>query len=162
MAAKKQKLESVPDAHPFFGGLRDFITHLKTLDLKQKQVQVEIDGLVYTSAKFPASVGLNVLPRMGALLGPALAKVLSTGEGGEDVTGEALLAFADKAMTDGLSPLVRDLLSRMLCNQLATSQDGGPVLSDFDEHFSGEYLHLLKVLFFATMHNFMAPTRGTR
>jgi hypothetical protein len=147
--------------------LRDIVTFAASLskdcDMKPRTVQHKIDGLVYTSRKFPASVGLELLPRVSALIGASLMRTAVTGEDSDEVGIEALLQVADRAMRDGLIATCRDLLSRMQVNELAGAKgEGGEVLADFDEHFAGEYMHLAKVCIFALAHNFRGPTLGTR
>lgn len=149
------------DAVPFYAELLSFAEKLKNQDCKPRVLQMEIDGLMYTSSKLPASIGLELWPRVMALFGSAVTKAVATGDT-EDVGAQALLSVLDRAMDDGLLPLVRDLMQRVQCNKLYTTQQPGAVLSDFDEHFAGEYIHMLKVAAFAVMHNLKGPTLGVR
>lgn len=138
----------------------DFLTRLNAADMKPSTVQFEIDGLMYTSTKLPASLGLEVWPRVTALLGNAMTRAVVTGDVADMDIGQSLVGLADRAMRDGLVPLVRDLLSRMKCNKLRSSGQGGDVLGDFDAHFAGDYAHLLKVCVLALSHNLRGPTYG--
>lgn len=134
---------------------------LKALDCKPGVVQLEIDGLVYTSTKLPTSLGLELWPRVTALLGAALTRSLVTSDAaGIDPGG--LVRVAERAMRDGLVPLVRDLLRKTQCGKLRSTGKDGDVLSDFDEHFAGDYGHLLKVCVFVLTHNLRGPTYGVR
>lgn len=139
-----------------------YAAKLKAVDCKPRVVQLEIDGLMYTSAKLPASIGLELWPRLVALLGSALTRSLATGDvDGIDVSA-VFIRVADRAIRDGLLPLVRDLLQRMQCNKLYTTGAPGKVVDDIDEHFAGEYGHLLRVCAFALAHNLRGPTLGGR
>jgi hypothetical protein len=138
-----------------------FGEELKALDCKPAFVQLKIDGLVYTSTKLPASRGLELWPRVTALLGAALARAVVTGDG-SGIGADAILRLAERAMTDGLLPLVRDLLSKTDCSNVGRTGKAGRVMDGFDDHFSGEYGHLLKVCVLALTHNLRGPTYGAR
>lgn len=142
-------------------GLSSFAAELRGVDCKPRVAQMKIDGLVYTSTKLAASDGLELWPRLMALVGPGVARAVAVGDTG-DFDLAIMFAIAEKAASDGLLPTVRDLLRRMQCNQLYSTKKEGDVLSDFDEHFSGEYAHLLKVLAFSIAHNLRGPTLGFR
>lgn len=143
------------------GAVLVFVEQLQRLDYKPRAVQFEIDGLMYTSTKLPATKGLELWPRLTTLLGAGLTRAITTGDSG-DLDGAALLRVAERAVQDGLIPIVRDLLASMQCGKLYTSGQPGHVLDDFDEHFAGEYGHLLKVAAFAVAHNLRGPTYGVR
>lgn len=149
-----------PMANAFASALL-FAKALGELNCKPRVLQLEIDGLMYTSTKLSASVGLDLWPRVTALLGAGLARAIATGSIAA-VDANALLRVADRAMRDGLLPLVRDLLQRMQCGKLHSTGKPGKVLDDFDEHFAGEYGHLLRVCAFALIHNLRGPTYGGR
>lgn len=136
-----------------------YAQELKGVDFKPGTVQHAIDGLMYTSTKLPCSVGIELWPRLVALFGAAMTKAVATGDV-EDAGDGMLLGLADRAMRDGLLPVVRDLLARMKCGQLRTTSKPGDVLPAFDEHFAGEYIHLVKVCAFAVAHNLRGPTLG--
>lgn len=151
--------EAKAAASRMLSGVQAFAAELKRLDCKPRQVQFAIDGLMYTSQKLPASVGLELWPRVTALLGSAFTRAVASGDA-SGIDAGALLRVADRAMRDGLVPLARDLLVRMKCGKLHTTGQPGDVLADFDEHFAGEYPHLFKVLAFALAHNLRGPTYG--
>ncbi len=138
-----------------------FTSSLEPSNLRERSVQVEIDDILYTSTKFSARRGLEILPRVGALLGAALTPIMSAGESG-DFDLRVFEEVADRAMRDGLGPLAIDLLSSMDCNALKGQKDNcGNVAQEFDEHFAGEYVHLIKVLLFSLYHNFRGFSRGS-
>ena len=152
-----------PQIAAMLGAALAYAKELKSANVRDRTVQLTVDGLVYTSTKLPASVGLELWPRVAALLGAALTRAAATGEVEEGTDyGAAIVKVADRAMRDSLIPLVRDLLARMKCGKLYSTGEAGDVLSDFDEHFAGEYLHLLKVCVFAIAHNLRGPTYGVR
>jgi len=119
-----------------------FVEVLKDVDCKPGIVQLAIDTddqgapLVYTSAKLPASVGLELMPRVTTLIGSALTRSVVTGDGAFDAT--VIVRIADRAMHDGLVPLVRDLLQRVQVSRYRGGPGGGRLLPKFDDHFAGE------------------------
>lgn len=146
-----------------------FAARLKSEDLRKNLVQFEIDGLMYTSTKLPARVGLELFPRVSALLGAGLLRLVVTQEVeelGADRIMAALVLVSERAMRDGLVPLVLDLLRETQCGTLRDEMDkegrpkGGPVVPSFDTHFRGEYGHLLAVCAFVLAHNYKGPTLG--
>ena len=139
--------------------LMAFAPKIKELNCRDRTVQFQIDGLTYTSTKWAASVGLELWPRLTALLGSAFTKGLATGDF-DSVGLDAIVYVADRAIKDSLIPLVRDVLSRMSVDKLYPLLQPGKVLEQFDEHFAGEYVHLLKVCIFAIAHNIKGPTYG--
>jgi hypothetical protein len=153
------------EEHPFIRAARDFAAELRSLDCKPGTVQCKIDGLCYTSAKLPFSIGVELAPRVASLVGNGIMKALATGQGLEDVDLAELAALivgvSDRAMRDGLMPIVRDLLSRMKCGALRTGGEGS-VVPVMDDHFAGEYIHALKVCVFSLAHNYRGPSLGVR
>lgn len=152
-------------AEVYARALLAFAAELKAVDLKTSTVQHRIDGVMYTSTKFPARVGLELMPRVTALVGSGLLRLVAAGDMQTlpiDRLAAALVAVADRALRDGLVPLVLDLLRHTQCGAF---RDGGqgPITPDkFDTHFAGEYMHLLKVCALALAHNFRGPTFGSR
>src|SRR5690349_12446041 len=121
-----------------------FAAEMRALDLKPSTIQHKIDGVMYTSTKFPARVGLELMPRVTTLVGAGLLKLIATGDG-EDVAIDrlavAMVSIADRAMRDGLVPLVLDLLAHMQCGAFRDGGDGKITPDKFDTHFAGEYMH---------------------
>lgn len=142
-----------------WSSLLEFIRKLGTVDVKPSMVQLEIDGLVYTSTKLAADDGLEIWPRVLGLIGPALTRAIAMGEDFEP-TADMLTAIADRAQRDGLTPLARMLLVRVQCNAIRPTGAQGDLLPHFGSHFAGEYVHLLKVCMFALSHNLRGPTLG--
>lgn len=137
--------------------------------ITEKVAHEEIDGITYTSTKLAASVGLDVLPKLVALVGEDLVKIGAMGKledvlGRPDVIAALIANIAERAVSSDLHGIVRQLFSRLKANRLRTvgGADGGPVLPAFDEHFSGEYMHLFRVIAFVVKHNFAGFTLGAR
>jgi len=148
------------ESNALTSAIQEFGKHLKELDCKPRVAQLEIDGLMYTSSKLPATVGLDVWPRVLAMFGPPVVRAMALGDDEMDLS--ALMGIAERASQSGVTLLIRDLLQRMDCGCLYTSKKPGKVLSDFDEHFAGEYMHLLKVVAFSIAHNLRGPMYGVR
>lgn len=161
-------MSSAPDtstAAAYAAALLAFAAELRSIDLKPSTIQHKIDGVTYTSTKFPARTGLELLPRVTTLVGSGLLKLIATGDGDGvpiDRLAVAMVAIADRAMRDGLVPLVLDLLACTQCGAFRGGGDGKITPDKFDEHFAGEYMHLLKVCALALAHNFRGPTFGSR
>ncbi len=140
--------------------LASFLKALAAGDMKSHTTTMEIDGIVYTSSKIPARIGWELLPRIGTLLGAAMGPLLGEGEG---IDAAVILSVCQQAMTDGMMPVTLDLLQSMECNKLQGIEDRhGRVADEFDQHFAGEYVHLVKVLIFAFRHNYLGFSRGSR
>lgn len=138
--------------------------YLRGLDLTPNQVQVDVDGLMYTSAKWPTGLGLAIWSRLVNMFGSSATQALAG--------GDVMQALARSADWHGVEPLFRDCLVNMKCAPLRgqTLDDAsGPVAPRndpkttgvFDKHFAGEYVHLLKVFQLGTSHNLMGPTLGS-
>lgn len=141
-------------------GISDFLQVLREKDLSDKVAQIEIDGVTYTSTKLLASRGLSLLPRLVNLFGPILDGIL-VGKGENAFDPRVLLLVAARAAEDDSLPkLCKDLLADMSASEVAGLKGGGKVVQHFDMHFAGDYVHLVKVVLFALMHSFKAPTRG--
>lgn len=149
-----------PATPSLLDGLVAFAAALGSEDMRPKTKALKIDGLRYSSTKLGAMAGLELLPRVTSLLGP-LARGLATGDT-DGLSIESMLRVADRAQRDGLEALVRALLDKVTVDELAGIKSPGRVVDDLDDHFSGEYMHLLKVCVFALAHNLRGPTRGGR
>lgn len=132
----------------------DFLERLLQCNLRERTIQLEIDGLIYTSTKLPASKALDLLPTAESIM----RKVLFDQR---EISIEAFeAAFRSPIGTmQSLMPLMRDLLAQIQCSEVRGGKPGF-VMPKFDEHFSGEYRHLLRVCFFSMVHNFGGPTYG--
>lgn len=150
----------VQGAAKAIAGLAAYAKKLAAIDMKPRTIgPLDIDGLKYTNTKLAASVGLELWPRITALLGSAFTRSIATGSL-DGLSADVFVRVADRAMRDGLAPLCRDLLSRTQVNELGGIKSPGNVCDDFDEHFAGEYLHLAKVCALVLAHNLRGPTRG--
>ena len=152
-------------AETYAKALVDFAKEMRAIDLKPSTIMHKLDGITYTSTKFPARTGLELMPRVTTLVGAGLLRLVATGEVESmpiDRLAFALVAIADRAMRDGLVPLVLDLLGSMQCGAFRDGGDGKITPDKFDTHFAGEYVHLLKVCALALAHNFRGPTFGSR
>lgn len=132
-----------------------------------------IDGITYTSTKFPCVHSLKLLARTISVLG----------EHGL----QAVIAMRASALADRVPNLVKasrnprifgalvqvayglgeDIaLPQDLCTHLKASElrgvsaQGGPVAPAFNKHFQGELPHLFAVLSFVLAHNFAGFSLG--
>jgi hypothetical protein len=128
-----------------------------------------IGGHEYICETFPASEGLVLLPKLLALLGDDVARlVFSTNDeqkaqifGSNDLIAGILVKVSERAAeNDGLL-LVRDCFSRTKCT---TGKVGDAVveidLGDirrFDAHFAGKYKHLFEVFAWIVRLSFGSP-----
>lgn len=134
---------------------------LASVDCKPSTIQATLDGLVYTSTKLAAGTGVALWPRVIALLGAGTTRLLA-GAGGDTPSVDwwaAITVIADRAVREDFLGLCKALLERVQCNALRGGGEG-KVVPAFDTHFSGEYLHLLKVCALSLAHNFRGPTLG--
>lgn len=144
--------------------LQAFATEVQALPLRDHQITHTIDGLVYTSTKLPCQKGLDVFFATLAMVGRGLTHRLATGDlAGLDLS--VLATLAEQAIRHGAVEVAKDLLGQTTCGTLRSgglvgSKMAGNVKAAFDAHFSGEYLHLLRVCLFVMAHNFRGPTLG--
>lgn len=144
--------------------LSGFLAELQKLDKRPKMVQFEIDGICYTSSKLPALLGLDVWTRLAAALGDGVVRVLATGG---EMDASAFVLVARALARDGVVDVLRDLMKSTKCGAIGGHPASGKplqgdLLPHFDDHFAGEYLHLLKVVIFLVAHNLGGPTYGAR
>ncbi len=131
-----------------------------------------IDGVTYTATTLPATQGLAIFPRLVALLGEQGVALLfgagaeSFGNMMEDpkVVG-ALVTHIAKGITNaGGQPtdVLRDIMATCSADKcrMGDTEVQASVFEHFDEHFSGDYMHLLKVVGWIGQINFMKPSRG--
>lgn len=118
-----------------------------------------IDGVSYAVTTFPARKGLRLKVALVKTLGPALSELMKAVPGGspanildadvklEHVAGALAAAFGGASEEEFLS-----LVMRLLKD---TRRDGKEIVEEtFDLDFSGEYLHLYKVLWFVLEANY--------
>lgn len=135
-------------------GLIAFAKVIRDLDLKQRVLQHEIDGIMYTSTKLPAEPAGRLLPIVTRMVLPMLRA-----SGAGDALG-VLENLASSAVDDDWIGVSKRLLDRTDCGKLQGRDKSGRVLSEFDEHFAGEFPHLARVTIFVALHNFWGFTRG--
>lgn len=135
-----------------------FVAGLASADFKPAIVDKAIDGINYRSQKWPASLGLELWPKTVTLFGPAL-KPIVTGETSDDIWLATLVRVSERASAPGFADYVKAILSRTAASEVRTI-GAGAVIDGFDEHFAGEYMHLLKVCLFVLSHNLRGPTFG--
>jgi hypothetical protein len=131
-------------------------------NFRDNTTQATIDGLVYTSTKLGAIAGVDLLPKLSALLGDAVLRLILTGS--SEVLrdpGVAAAIFVRVSERAGSGLPIKDLLKRVKCNALRPIGKPGSVVDGFDDHFAGEYVHLLNVCEFAARHNFLGFTLGS-
>lgn len=132
----------------------------------------EIDGIAYTSTKFPATAALGLLSRVVKAIGEHGLRALVAAN--REALAPVLPRLAAQAKAQVYAAAVQiayglgeDLeLPRALCAKLKASQlrptvQGGPVGEAFDAHFAGELPHLVRVLAFVLLHNFAGFTLGS-
>lgn len=131
-----------------------------------------IDGKLYKCKTFPASDGLRLLPRIISLLGEEVANLvfsvdddgMSVLMGDGKVRAAIMVKIAERAEeNDGLLVL-RDLMK--YTTFVREHEEKGapapvevptPLLDIFDEHFAGDYLHLLNVAMWVGRASFGNP-----
>lgn len=134
-------------------------------------VTEEIDGISYTSTKFPMTPSLALLGRVVRILGEAGLQAVAVSNG-RNTNWARVLSGGDPRLFAAVSKLAEGLevdpsLPKDLCTRLKAShirpagEEGGSVAKHFDAHFAGELVHLFKVLAFVLGHNFMGFTLGS-
>ena len=131
--------------------------------------QTVIDGKAYATQTFPASEGLLLLPRIIGLFGENIlslfvavddekkaAKLLENPK----ILAALLIEMAAKAedSPDGWMVL-KDILKYTTCEtcKVGAVESAGSVFTHFNTHFAGDYMHLLKVCFWAAQEGFSKP-----
>ena len=139
---------------------------------QQTVITEEIDGITYSSSKFPCTKSLQLMSRTVKVLGEAGLQAVVM------VRGAALLQALPRllgntqpriyqaavAIAYGLGEdinLPRDLCANLKASALRPSGKGGSVSEHFDTHFQGELPHLIRVLQFVLAHTFAGFTLGS-
>ncbi len=127
-----------------------------------------IDGKTYTTKTLPASEGLRLMPKIITLFGEKiLALFVSTDEKQAEgllknpkVVAAMLVEMAEKAgeSEDGWL-VMKDLMKYTTCDkvQVGAVEGEGSVFKHFDDHFAGDYQHLLQVAMWVTHAGFTKP-----
>lgn len=107
----------------------------------QKSSTEIIDGITYQATQFSASKGLRMVHRVGKILGPSLSQLsgMKQDELEADKLGAAIQALFSNCTELEFQQTVKELLE-------GVTRDGKPI--NFDIDFSGELMHLFKVLMF--------------
>lgn len=124
-----------------------------------------IDGTTYTTRTLPATEGLRILPRLIALFGEPVLKLMFTAEGDErgallrepKVLAAVLHGMAENASeTDGLLA-VKDLLKATTADKvrIGEAEVEESIHTHFDTHFAGRYTHLATVAMWVASVNFI-------
>ncbi len=126
-----------------------------------------IDGVTYTTRTLPASRGLVIMPKLLALFGEPVLKLMFTADADQRVellqqpkiVAALLHGIATNASeTDGLL-VVKDLFETTTADKvrIGDAEVEGSILSHFDGHFAGRYAHLAAVALWVATCNFIAP-----
>jgi hypothetical protein len=133
-----------------------------------------IDGITYTTHTLPATVGLSVMPRLVALLGDKILPLMF--EAGVDGIEELfkdpkILAVFISNISERITQrraegeadptdVLRDIMLKTEADKvrIGTTTVRGSVYQNFDDHFAGNYTHLLKVVGWLGQVNFVPPS----
>lgn len=126
-----------------------------------------IDGITYTTRTLPATTGLVILPKLIALFGEPVLKIMFSTDGEErgallsdpKIMAAVLHAMASNAAdTDGLL-VIKDLFRATSADKvkIGTTEVDDSVYTHFDTHFAGRYMHLATVSMWVASCNFAAP-----
>jgi len=127
-----------------------------------------IDGKVYHTKTFPASEGLVILPKLMALLGDSVVSLIFGVEESQldklfsdpKIVGAVIVDVAKRASEGDGVLVLRDLLKYTDCDQVdigAAAPVKGSVHEWFDNHFAGDYLHMLNVCVWVARVSFGKP-----
>lgn len=123
-----------------------------------------IDGVQYKIRTLPTTVGLVVLPKIIAMVGEPVVKLLTTDDETREelfespaVIAAVLMAMAKNAAeTDGLL-VVKDLMAGLEADKvrIGEAEVAGSVEQHFDTHFAGRYKHLASVVMWLMSAHFI-------
>lgn len=134
---------------------------------RETVVTEDVDGICYTSSKFPTTAALRFMARAVAVLGEyglqALVARFAKGDRGSTLVQglgpRALVQIAAGLEAD--SSLPRELTEGLKASRLRPVGEG-TIGNAFDRHFQGEYFHLAHVIVFVLTHNFLGFTLGSQ
>lgn len=118
---------------------------------------------VYTVTQLPAMRAAKLIPRLGKMLGPTFARMLT-------MPGASGLAGLLKMDVGALAPAVETLFDRLTETELesliklmleSATVDGRPLLVRFDTEMQGRILDLFKLLKFAFEVNYTNFSQGS-
>jgi hypothetical protein len=116
-----------------------------------------IDGVTYTIRPLPGMRASTFLPRLNKSLGPAfaaLAAVKSLKEIDADALKGALVELGERLDEKEMEYLIRTLLGDTTFQPLDSSQPGGILMKQFDDHFRGRPEVVLQLLAHALKANY--------
>ena len=127
-----------------------------------------IDGVTYSAKTLPATQGLIVMPKLLAIFGEVLLKIVfavDDDERDELIRDPATIAAflgrmaLNAAETNGLL-VVKELFEGVEADKVKVGEVDvpGPVLAHFDNHFSARYGHLFQVAAWLAVLNFLGPS----
>lgn len=123
------------------------------------------DGVEYTTRTLTTSDGLVLLPKIIALFGEPVLKLimLNPDDRSEYLSDKMIMAtilhnVAKNAMNGELLVL-RDLFKQTECAacRIGESEAPGNLAKEFDTHFQGRLAHLVEVAFWVATVNFIDP-----
>lgn len=132
------------------------------------QTQV-IDGYTYTVTPYPASVSVDLLPRLSRLLGEKGMQLLFAPTAEELAVimaePEVIAALVSSAMQragelpGGLSSFCKELLATTEVDRvrIGDAEGKGSIVTHFDTHFAARLKHLFDVVTFAARVGFGGP-----
>jgi hypothetical protein len=133
------------------------------------QHETVIDGFAYSCRTFTASEGLVLLPKLIAMLGDDVAKLIfATSEAQQAkifsdpglLAGVLVQVSTRAAENDGLL-IVRDCFKHAKCSNSKIGEAEAEVdlgkIHFFDQHFAGRYAHLLAVFSWIVRASFGSP-----
>ncbi len=123
--------------------------------MARKTESRDIDGLGFSVTQLPGMRAQKMLPRLGKILGPAVAKLggMAKGLGGLDV---GALGDAAEALFSTLTPEEYESLTRELLETAQVTQEGktAPLMRQYDDVMAGRVMTGVKLLAFALEVNF--------
>lgn len=119
--------------------------------------EVEIDGVRFSVTQLGARAAMRLLPRIGRIVGPAIADATNAIPGGN--LGEADVAKLGGALGtlfDRLTPEEQDALLETLLQGARVQVEGkwAPLMESFDFLMAGKALTVYRLLWFALGVNY--------
>lgn len=126
-----------------------------------------IDGATYSTTTLTATEGLVILPKLVALLGEdGLSLLIATSEEeqeslweNKEVQAALIMRLAENAAKDEGLLIVRRLLQNTTCDKIQVGDrlTTAKVRDNFDAHFAGNYMHLVRVAIWVGRMSFGKP-----
>lgn len=119
-----------------------------------------IDGAIYALTQLPAMRSMKLLPRLAAILAPALSQLGHIGSLQELKDDPSLLAPAFAAATDKLTPSEFESIIRELLWSLRKDKSDVSPTGHFDTEFAGKPALVFQLLGFAFSVNYTDFTKA--